>query len=117
MLKKFALSAMAVLFVAGLCLAANSSTAASNDSKPWQSRLRTPPAATKAPYVQPPRYNPKVWHVTEGFEGSWLPAGWTTQNLAGSYVWEQSTNSVHTGSYSAHINYDCGTTSDERPVQ
>lgn len=42
---------------------------------------------------------------SEGFEGTFLPTGWQKVNVSGTNEWTQSTTSVHSGTYSAFINY------------
>jgi hypothetical protein len=111
MTRKFALAAVALVLATGLCLAADMTA---ESAKPWQSRLRTSPQTVKSPYVPPARLDPKAWHINESFEGSFPPAGWTVQNVAGaSYAWVQSSSSVHSGSYSAFIHYDCSGYSED----
>ncbi|MDO9391531.1 MAG: choice-of-anchor J domain-containing protein [bacterium] len=119
MTRKWVLLTLALLFVAGIGLAKNlggnldpASSAAG--AKSWRSRLRTKPVAAKKIAVPVKKLDPKAWHLQEDFEGSFPPAGWTTQDIAGTdESWQQSDFDYYNGSYSAFIDYDCSEYSED----
>ena len=116
MTRKWALLTLSLLFAAGIGLAKNVDGLASSaaGAKGWRSRLRTKPVTTKKIAVPVKKLDPKAWHLQEDFEGSFPPAGWTTQDLAGmDESWQQSSIDYYNGSYSAFIDYDCSEYSED----
>ena|GEM_PF-2091697 len=76
--------------------------------KGWHNRVRKIPTAAVKVAMPSKASDPKSWHLQEGFEGSFPPAGWTTQDISGTdYSWAQSSSDYYSGSYSAFIEYDC----------
>jgi hypothetical protein len=52
--------------------------------------------------------------INESFEGSFLPAGWSSFSQGNTYQWSQSSDKAHTGTYSAWVRYGAqGTSQDE----
>ncbi len=63
---------------------------------------------------RPEASSPAVAFLTEGFEGVFPPAGWTEIELAPApYNWAQDPLSVHSGSYSARIQWTAAYVQDE----
>lgn len=112
MTKKLALLTLTLFCAAGLGLAqgANSISERANG---WRSRIRTKPVSVKTVSAPVKKLDPKIWHLQESFEGSFPPAGWTVYDLNGNYIWEQTNAQAHTGTYSAFIEYDCGSTGND----
>ena len=116
MIRKLALLTLALFCISAMALAQMPSSISESayGANGWRSRIRTKPVSVKTVSAPVKKLNPKAWHLQEGFEGVFPPAGWTTVDVAGaSYQWQQSTSSVHTGSYSAFINYDCSGYSED----
>lgn len=73
------------------------------------------------PPAPPMKMGPKVWSLQEGFEGSWLPAGWDTTHLLGTSATvfitrvtagTSPTCSPHAGTYM--VKYNCYSISTAR---
>ncbi|MBI5805169.1 choice-of-anchor J domain-containing protein [candidate division TA06 bacterium] len=119
MTRKWVLLTLALFFTAGIGLAKNlggnlDPASSATGAKGWRSRLRTKPVAVKKSAVPVKKLDPKAWHLQEDFEGTFPPAGWTTQDLAGmDESWQQSDLDYYNGSYSAFIDYDCSEYSED----
>jgi len=68
-----------------------------------------PKKSTGTSATNPPKYVPKpdAILITEGFETSVPPAGWTAQVTNAAYTWKRATaGTPHGGSYFADVEYD-----------
>ena len=99
MTRKFALAAVALVLATGLCLAAGITATSPYAKQAKTASLNNMTARTPVNHV-----NGKVWHLEEGFEGSWLPAGWSLAGAAN--LWSQfAVSGYGVGAYSARANF------------
>jgi len=88
MTRKFALAVLVLAITAAFAMASSGTpafTAANKEAKNLKAAPAGPDYSTPlVPYAK--RLGGKIWHVQEGFEGSWLPAGWDSARVSGTYA-------------------------------
>jgi hypothetical protein len=94
MSRKLALVSLALILLAGLALAATPGISSSRTA-PMQGKKPIPEIVI--PAAPSLKMSPKSWKLQEGFEGSFLPAGWDTVRLGGTSA--SFISQVTTGTY------------------